>query len=116
MRSTNMGFFAYIESNHRYGSDSHRLVIGRRNEWNRTTDIFMSDGTWQSVPEMEIYPETPERTVGIVLPMDGVKAIIEAVKEFTGPGLDTATEVKVLREWLTVEKARVEDMVQKFLH
>lgn len=106
-----MGFFAHIESNRRYGSDSHRLVIGRHSPWNRSTDVLMSDGTWETVPEMQKFPETETRTVGIELPMDCVKAIVEAVKEFAGPGLDSSTEVKILREWLTVEKARVEDIL-----
>jgi hypothetical protein len=73
----------------------------------------MSDGTWETVPEMQVFPETENRTVGITFPADTINAFVDAVKEFKGDKLDSTTEVKVLREWLTVEKARVEDLIQQ---
>lgn len=107
------GWVCHIESDRRYGYDRFRLVVMKRNYDSHSTDVLMSDGTWETVPEMEMFPETPERTVGLTFPADTINAFVDAVKEFKGDSLDTATEVKVLKEWLTIERTRVENLIQQ---
>lgn len=108
--SNAFGWVCHLESDRRSGWDRVRLVVIQRHT-NRSSDFLMSDGTWENVPEMEIVPETLERTIGIIFPANTINAFVEAVKEFKGDQLEPTTEVKVLREWLTVEKDRVDSIL-----
>jgi len=89
--------------------DSFKLHVYRR--WGSNVDIIQGDGTWVTVGEMQVAPENS----GIEFPMYLLDEIFEAFMQYKGLKTHDPTEVKVLREWLTVEKARVEDMIQKFL-
>jgi hypothetical protein len=46
--------------------------------------------------------------MGLLLPAEAVEAIARAVQEFQGHTSHADTEARVLREWLTVERARVD--------
>lgn len=106
------GWQCYIDSDRRYGIDQVRLVIMQRNITDRSTNVMMSDGTWENVPENERFPESPERTVGIIFPADTINAFIDAIKEFKGNALEPTTEVKVLREWLALEQQRTTSFIK----
>lgn len=51
---------------------------------------------------------------GIVLPREALKAIVLAIKEFRGDLVDESTEAKVLREWLAVERRRVDEVLHPY--
>jgi hypothetical protein len=76
-----------------------RLAI-RRNR-GLAADYLMPDGTWTSVEEGDVV-------VGIELPRGAIEAIAEAIAEWQGHTSHADTEARVLREWLAVERDRVD--------
>ena len=64
---------------------------------------LMPDGKWQEADEA-----TSPEGMGLLLPAEAVEAIARAVQEFQGHTSHADTEARVLREWLTVERARVD--------
>lgn len=66
------------------------------------------DGSWR-------LPAEGHRAsnAGLVLPYEAVEAIGEAVETFLGHASHAATEARVLREWLAVERERVERMLAR---
>jgi hypothetical protein len=70
--------------------------------------FLMPDGTWQTVPEGEYIAD-----MGVVLPAGAVEAIAVAVAEYQGHTSHADTEARVLREALTVERARVDRMLDR---
>lgn len=64
---------------------------------------LMQDGSWQQVPEGKSI-----EGAGIELPRGSIEAIAIAIQEWQGHTSHADTEARVLREWLAVERARVE--------
>lgn len=85
--------------------DTIRLYVGNVSGDGRT-DMLCEDGTWRTV-DAGVSVEG----AGIVLPRPALDAVIEAIREHKGVALDTATEAKVLREWLAAERARVDRLM-----
>jgi len=70
----------------------------------REGDSFlMRDGTWQRLDEGTVSEDT-----GIRLPRGSIEAIAVAVQNWQGHASHADTEAKVLREWLAVERERVD--------
>jgi len=63
------------------------------------------DGNWQRVEDGALLDQNE---VGLILPAGSLTAITEAIDEFRGVASHGATEARVLREWLTVERERVD--------
>ncbi len=64
---------------------------------------LMPDGTWTVVGE-GAQPDG----IGLGLPRAAIEAIELAIAEWQGHTSHTDTEIRVLREWLAVERGRVD--------
>jgi hypothetical protein len=64
---------------------------------------LMPDGSWQTVAEGELIQD-----MGVLLPAGSIEAIAVAIAEYQGHTSHADTEARVLREWLAVERARVD--------
>jgi len=64
---------------------------------------LMEDGTWQAFDE-----GTATEGTGIALPRGAIEAIAVAIQNWQGHASHADTEAKVLREWLAVERERVD--------
>ena len=64
---------------------------------------LMEDGTWKEADE-----GTSPDGMGLLLPAEAVESIARAVQEFQGHTSHSDTEARVLREWLAVERGRVD--------
>jgi len=96
---------AYIED--RYMARGVRLHLYRPSAIGQVS-ILMRDGTWAEHNEMHVLPED----AGVELPREAIAAIHEAIKRYGGTLTDEGTEVKVLREWLEVERGRVDRLIR----
>lgn len=76
------------------------------------TKRLSSSGSWISVPLGTVPLDTP---LGIVLPEALVPLLAQAAAALAGDSLPSAGEVRVLREWLRSEQARVDLIVAKGL-
>lgn len=86
-----------IEGPHLFVRNLVTLVV-------RDGDRFLkSDGTWEYAEEGAV----PEG-IGVAFPPGAVEAIAVAIQEWQGHVSHADTEAKVLREWLAVERDRVE--------
>jgi hypothetical protein len=88
-----------------------RLVVAR-NRHDGTHDYLMDDGTWLTVLDGEAGPRPP----GILLPRSSLEVLAEAIAKWQGDASHAATEVRVLREWLDAERARVDDLYRISRH
>lgn len=70
-------------------------------------DLLMADGTWRTVD----IGVRLEDEVGLPFPLDAADAVLDAFKRFKGDMLDSATESKVLRQWLEKETERVDRLL-----
>ena len=88
--------------------DIYRLHVWRRL---RTDDVelLLEDGTWATVPSGTVIPEN----AGFVIPGQIFDDVFDAFLEYKGYKSHEPTEVKVLREWLNLEKARVDALVTR---
>ena len=75
-------------------------------------DVAMGDGTWHSVEEGSVMPEG----AGIEIPGDVFEAVFQAFLEYKGFKTHDPTEVKVLREWLELEKGRVDTLMTRTMN
>lgn len=92
-----------------WATNSVRLVVRQRREWPGAA-YLMSDGTWaQPADGAQLDPEK----VGVVIPAAALDAILEAIERHRGVAGDAATEARVLREWLTVERGRVDAFLEQ---
>lgn len=66
--------------------------------------FLMPDGTWLRVDDGAASPER----MGIELPASSIEAIAVAIQEWQGHTSHADTEARVLREWLAVERERVD--------
>jgi len=78
-----------------------RLLLWRRRGLDY--EAVMPDGTWQVVTEGSYIDGE-----GIVIPRDSIESIVQAIEEWQGHTSHAETEARVLREWLAVERARVD--------
>ena len=78
---------------------------------NNGAEIVMADGTVKYFPDLSVLSDD----MGIVIPKSAVNAILEAFAEWQGRSSDSKTEVAVLREWLAVEKDRVDHLIDRAL-
>ena len=69
---------------------------------------LLPDGTWRETEDGTSLAE-----IGITLPADAIEAIARAIQDFQGHASHADTEARVLREWLTVERARVDAALVK---
>lgn len=86
--------------------DRARLLVGQ--ERGSDMDLLMQDGTWMTVPQGTSTPEA-----GLVIPKGAVGAVLDALRAYVGERTPTEGEVRVLREALDVERARVDRMLPR---
>lgn len=67
-------------------------------------ELLLEDGTWTVVDDAAVIPDT----AGIVLPREALQAIGLAILEHLGDRIPSQAEVRVLREWLGIERHRVD--------
>jgi len=67
------------------------------------------DGSWQD--EVGEGTAVAQDDLGILLPAEAVEAIALAIDEWQGHTSHADTEARVLREWLTIERNRVDDVL-----
>jgi hypothetical protein len=96
-----MDFKAWVVED--FGTGTVRLQIGRPRS-NGTAEWLTQNGLWQVVDEGVRLDEG----FGIVLPRGSVEAIAVAIQNWQGHASHADTEAKVLREWLAVERDRVD--------
>lgn len=85
-----------------FATNTVRLYVAEARGPHSTAHL-MADGTWQVVEDGARLDDT-----GLVLPAAAVDAILEAIEELQGHRSHADTEARVLREWLTVERGRVD--------
>ena len=96
------GYRAFVERDFNgWASNTVRLLVV--NNRGPHMDILCGDAI-RSVPEGDLIPDD----AGIVLPAEAVEAIVQAFAEYQGHASHAETEARVLREWLAVERARVD--------
>lgn len=66
---------------------------------------LMPDGTWTVNEDETAMPAEP---IGIAMPKAAIEAIAVAIQQWQGHTSHADTEARVLREWLTVERERVD--------
>lgn len=66
--------------------------------------FLYADGSWRATEPGTMLP--PE--AGIELPRSAIEAIAVAIQEWQGHTSHADTEARVLREWLAVERQRVD--------
>jgi hypothetical protein len=86
-----------------FANDRVRLIV-RDRTWGEVR-FLATDGSWQPATPGEVV--APVR-LGIDLPREAVEAIAEACEQFLGHSSHGATEARVLREALQVERDRVD--------
>lgn len=98
-----------IEDLNEWQHDTVRVVVRRLREWPQA-EYLMSDGTWQVVDQgVQLDPDK----VGIVLPEAAVGPMLEAFAKHHGDTGHAATEARILREWLTAERGRVDAVLEQ---
>lgn len=80
-----------------------RIMIGEERPDGRF-HILLEDGTWVDLEPNEAASED----AGVVLPLSALDALLDALLERKGAASHARTEAAVLREWLAVERARVD--------
>jgi len=70
--------------------------------------VLTEDGTWRVPVE-----GTAMHDAGIILPREALPAIEDAVERWQGKANHGATEAAVLREWLAVERGRVDKALDR---
>ena len=83
------------------------LAVQRRN--GSRVEYLRSDGNWQSIADGTLRDDD----YGLRIPAEAIEAIAVAIQEFQGHTSHADTEASVLREWLTVERARVDAVLAK---
>jgi hypothetical protein len=99
--------FIARESND-YARGTVRLLVWGPTGGGRASAYLRQDGTWRDVDEAT----TRDEDAGFLLPAEAVEAIASAIQEFQGHASHADTEARVLREWLTAERARVDQVLR----
>lgn len=104
----NDGWLVHIqESPYDWRGSTVRVLIFREGAHGRY-ELLNRDGT-----ATVVEPGTaPTDDAGFEIPRGALAAIGEACNRFMGE-LPSTAEVRVLREWLTVEKGRVDSLLKK---
>jgi hypothetical protein len=84
------------------------LHLARRDDWQFRT-YLKSDGSFVKVAE----GFTPPADIGIKLPAAAIEAITKGIEAYQGHTSHADTEARVLREWLAVEKGRVDEALKR---
>ena len=97
-------------------SEYDAMLLREMADWQRNTTrlmvrekrgirsaYLMEDGTWTDQEDGTALDRT-----GLILPAGSIEAIARAIQEFQGHASHADTEARILREWLAVEKARVD--------
>lgn len=87
-----------VETPDTWGRGTVRLLIA-----DERGNMIMEDGTWEQSEE-----GSSSYRAGIILPRTAIEPILEAMETWLGLRTHASTEAAVLREWLAVERARVE--------
>lgn len=85
-------------------SGTVRVFIGNQRP-DGHSELLMEDGTW-----LTVETGTTTDRAGILLPRPALDALLDELTRWKGLATHQATEAKVLREWLAVERERVTDM------
>jgi hypothetical protein len=96
---TNVYRAGIIEPMADWGRNGVRLVV-----MSADGAVLMGDGTWHVLAEGEATGDD----AGLPLPREAIDAILTAIEQWQGRANHGATEARVLREWLGVERARVD--------
>ena len=67
-------------------------------------EVGMADGTWTVIPEGEDIPEN----AGWEFPRAAIEEIARAIADWQVHTSHADTEARILREWLTAERTRVD--------
>src|SRR3990167_3652998 len=79
-----------------------RLYL-RERRFDRISYVTDTTLTLRAVGEDEVVPKS-----GVLLPKAVIPALAEGIERWQGRTNHAATEVAILREWLAVERARVD--------
>jgi hypothetical protein len=93
---------AYVDRAYAFSRDTVRLKVAVGRGYGRVS-FLNSDGTWTEHDE-----GTAPADMGIELPAGAIEAIAAAIEEYQGHASHADTEARVLREWLVVERGRVD--------
>lgn len=88
-------------------SGTVQVVVHRRGPAG-SIEVLRGDGTVQIVPE----GGAPDPN-NIVLPSDAIEPIRVAIERWQGGAGNPVVEAKVLREWLAVERGRVDKVLAR---
>jgi hypothetical protein len=91
--------------------DKVRLLI-RDGDYGRRS-YLRSDGTWYHVAEGQGLGDLGE--FGFLIPLEALPEIADAIAKRLGVMSDSATEAKVLREWLAREQRRYDDLMERLM-
>lgn len=69
--------------------------------------MLMGDGTWTEVPDGVDLSGS-----GVIIPDDAIQPVAEALARHLGDTFPSAAEVRVLRESLDLERARVDRVLE----
>ena len=86
-----------------------RLIVYEVRPFGSPVRYLNEKGEWVEVAEAAAKPAD----AGITLPPEAIEAIAVAIQKYQGHASHADTEAKVLREWLTVERARVDEVLRK---
>jgi hypothetical protein len=98
---------AYVESD--LPTRTSRLIICR--DHFEATDVLLPDGQWFRIPQGARPPED----IGFKVPDEALEPLARALIETLGESLPSVEGNKVLEEALTVERMRVDRIIDKAL-
>lgn len=97
------GYEAWLYDEPKFFDRNVVTLAVREQRYGGTASYLLSNGTWQTVAEGEQIVD-----MGIVLPRASIEAIAVAIQGWQGHTSHADTEARVLREWLAVERDRVD--------
>lgn len=80
-----------------------RLLVWEQRPFAQTISYLNEKGVWVEIPEAH-----EAKDAGILLPAASIEAIAVAIQQYQGHVSHADTEARVLREWLSVERGRVD--------
>jgi hypothetical protein len=78
--------------------------------------VMLNDGTWHERSGAEtttVLPAGVAERAHLFLPVQALEPLGEELERFLRGATHAATEAAVLREWLDVERGRVDDMLAR---
>lgn len=101
MSAMNRWRAAIVREPEMFAQDTVRLLVA-----DPSGGVLTERGLWVRLPEGERAPD-----MGLILPAEAIAVIGEAIHRFHGY-TDRAAEAAVLREWLAVERERVDRVLR----